>query len=412
MEVVKDGQGHFSDCRDRTDGQGISTVLPVGGIQKSLSAKTAIDQEVDYRKLKDRPHIDGLFKKCKKNKKLSEERVLKKCRKEVVVKEEVTIFFHEFAQKNKSMRSKKGGYVSRKPVSSYKKKSNLYSPYDDNSRVCLDLLSQEELHLTISHGDNKFFEPSLESTLQEEAIRYSFISNPKYRNRLRKLRFWQRNQSVSAGAPKVETVHQGRKKRRKKGTGRHLKRKPKTERVFLKPVIRIGPRYNITKKELKRAYRGMRKGNRFHSSWNVLWKNRFNIVLGCSNYYSKGDEDITYIDEIMDKIWVEERDLKEPSEVVQWAISRIDRNRRAHAENGNRLLLSQDLPVNVLMEMEDKMWMINFDTYDLLDTLEGEIFRKERYWRVLSTRAFPDNVPNYNLVSQLVVCVGEIVTNL
>ena len=39
MEVVEDGEGHFSDCRDRTDGQGISTIIPVGDIQKSLKKK-------------------------------------------------------------------------------------------------------------------------------------------------------------------------------------------------------------------------------------------------------------------------------------------------------------------------------------------------------------------------------------
>ena len=88
----------------------------------------------------------------------------------------------------------------------------------------------------------------------------------------------------------------------------------------------------------------MRKGNRFCASWNVLWKNRFNIVLGCSNYYRKGDQDITYIEEFLDKMCVKERDMGEPPEVVQWAISRIDRNRRAHAENGNNSLLFRDIP--------------------------------------------------------------------
>ena len=336
VEVVTDGQGHFSNCRDTADGRGISTVIPVGGIQKSLNAKKSIDQEVDDRKLKDRLLPEELFKKFKKKKKLSRERVLKKCRRDVVFKEEVTIFFYYFCSNIKPKIGKKDNFVLPKPVSSYKLRSKSATVYENCNRVCRDFSSQQELNLTISHGDDKFFQPSLESsTIQEEAIEYPYIPYFKYRNRKRKLRSWQRIQSVPAGAPRVKMVHRGRQMRGKKGTGRHLKRITKTERVYPKAPVRIGPRYNITKQELKKAYQRMRKGNRFCASWNVLWKNRFNIVLGCSNYYRKGDQDITYIEEFLDKMCVKERDMGEPPEVVQWAISRIDRNRRAHAENGN-----------------------------------------------------------------------------
>ena len=168
------------------------------------------------------------------------------------------------------------------------------------------------LNLSISNCHDSFFPSSYESSLLDDGIEYFFIPKMKNRNRKRKLRSWQRIQSVPAGkemlpAEKDQNTNQGRKNRkRKKGTGRHLKRKPKTERVFTKPTIHSGPRYNISKMELKRAYMGMRKGNRFYASWSVLWKNRFNIVLGCANYYSKGNDDVTYVEEIMSKMLVKE----------------------------------------------------------------------------------------------------------
>ena len=64
MEVVQDGKGQFSDCRDRTDGRGISTVIPVEEIQKSFSARTAIGLVIDDHQLRNEPLTDEPLKKC------------------------------------------------------------------------------------------------------------------------------------------------------------------------------------------------------------------------------------------------------------------------------------------------------------------------------------------------------------
>ena len=320
MEVVQDGGGHFSDCRDKIDGREISTVIPAEEMQKSLSARTAIGHVVDDHQFRNEPLTDETLKKCRRQRKSSVEGVLKKCKKKIVVKEEVTIFFYKFSQTQESIIRKKGNavlseslykkktnsteFILRKkgssilpgssykkrtnilrkkgssilPGSSYKKKTNSKDAYDDRKIMFPQLQSQSMLNLSISNCHDIFFPSSFESSLLDDDIEYFFIPKIKYRNRKRKLRSWQRIQSVPAGkerlpAEKDQNTNQGRKNRtRKKGTGRHLKRKPKTERVFTKPTIHSGPRYNISKMELKRAYKRMRKGNRFHASWNVLWK--------------------------------------------------------------------------------------------------------------------------------------------
>ena len=96
-----------------------------------------------------------------------------------------------------------------------------------------------------------------------------------------------------------------RKTRKKKKPGE------KRDRVMVKqdPVHR-GPRYNISFQEVWRAYGRIRKGRGFYPSNKVLWRNRYALVLGCSNFYRKADyNDVAYFNK--DNI---EYDIVEPPE--------------------------------------------------------------------------------------------------
>ena len=54
--------------------------------------------------------------------------------------------------------------------------------------------------------------------------------------------------------------------------------------------VHCGPRYNISFREVRKAYGRMRKGRGFYPSNKVLWKNRHALVLGCANFYRKGKD--------------------------------------------------------------------------------------------------------------------------
>ena len=72
------------------------------------------------------------------------------------------------------------------------------------------------------------------------------------------------------------------------------KKKPgfKSVRVFpTQEPVHYGPRYNISFREARKAYGRMRKGRGFYPSKKVTWKNRHALVLGCSNFYRKPEED-------------------------------------------------------------------------------------------------------------------------
>ena len=135
---------------------------------------------------------------------------------------------------------------------------------------------------------------------------YFFIRNPRWRCRKRKLRKIDRRiYYFSVGTSVVKKV---RPKRRKKRT---KQKKPgvKAKRVFPKPEAHLGPKYHLSLKEVKTAYSRMRKSNRFYASKKVLWKERHNIVYGCSNFYKKGDFGITYFEEVKEILWNKEYDV-------------------------------------------------------------------------------------------------------
>ena len=171
MEVVQDGKGQFSDCRDKTDGRGISTVIPVEEIQKSFSARTAIGLVIDDHQLRNEPLTDEPLKKCRRKRKSSVEGVLKKCKKKVVVTEVVTIFFYNFSPRKVIIRKKgrsvqpgssykkksnSNEFIIRKkgtsalPGCSYKKKTNSKAAYDNGKIMFPNLLSPSTLNLSIS----------------------------------------------------------------------------------------------------------------------------------------------------------------------------------------------------------------------------------------------------------------------
>ena len=147
---------------------------------------------------------------------------------------------------------------------------------------------------------------------------------------------------------------------------------------------------------------------------------RFNIVLGCANYYSNGNEDVTYVEKIMNKMWVKEWNVREQPEVVQWSISRIERNRRDHSVTGNRLSIYRDLLWYVEGKTKGKMWMMEWDTNESLKNLDGTVSCKEHnrraYFDIVntlpSTRDHSGYLSKSYFIFQFVIYIKEIEAKL